>query len=328
MKRPPKTRRNAVALSISTGFHVALLALILSQAAPVYETPESFAPPLDVEIVTLPETPPQPIVVPHIPPPKPEERTRPERAPSLPAPTPPPTPPTPTAPAVPAPSPPKPAPPQPPVVSPLPTPAPAPKPLPVLPTPTKPTPTPPAASTAPPLPAPQALPQSPAPAPPLHMVIHKPEKDAPATVPTLPFAPSPSRPAGGPSMPSPGGEPNLGGSRLTGLTPYPYGAMPSGGSGLRGTLVGCANADAVSLSAVERARCNERFGAAAGSAPAFDPISPAKRAGFDKAAAAQEADRRYRSGMPTGTSSGKPGFGSGLGDDQPTSLRDRLTPHP
>ena len=104
--------------------------------------------------------------------------------------------------------------------------------------------------------------------------------------------------------------------------------MPSGGSGLRGTLVGCANAEAVSLSAAERARCNERFGSAAGSAPAFDPISPSKRAGFDKAAAAQEADRRYRSGMPTGTSAGKPGFGSGLGDDQPTSLRDRLSPHP
>ena len=104
--------------------------------------------------------------------------------------------------------------------------------------------------------------------------------------------------------------------------------MPSGGSGLRGTLVGCANADAVSLSAAERARCNERFGSAAGSAPAFDTISPAKRAAFDKAAAAQEADRRYRSGMPTGTTAGKPGFGSGLGDDQPTALRDRLIPHP
>ena len=163
----------------------------------------------------------------------------------------------------------------------------------------------------------------------MHLNIHRPDKDAPATVPTLPFAPAPPpRAAGGAAAVPSGGEPSLGGSRLTGLTPYPYGAMPSGGSGLRGTLVGCANAEAVSLSAAERARCNERFGASASSAPALDSISPAKRALFDKAAASQEADRKYRSGMPTGATSGKPGFGFGLGDDQPTAIRDRLFPHP
>jgi hypothetical protein len=90
----------------------------------------------------------------------------------------------------------------------------------------------------------------------------------------------------------------LGGSRLNGLTPYPYGAMPSGGSGLRGTLVGCANAEAVSLSAAERARCNERFGSRAASAPALDSIAPAKRAAFDKAAERQDRSLRYRDSTP------------------------------
>jgi hypothetical protein len=70
--------------------------------------------------------------------------------------------------------------------------------------------------------------------------------------------------------------------------------MPSGGSGLRGTLVGCANADSVNLSAAERARCNERFGTRAASAPLLDPISPAKRAAFDKAEERQDRSLRYK----------------------------------
>jgi hypothetical protein len=75
--------------------------------------------------------------------------------------------------------------------------------------------------------------------------------------------------------------------------------MPGGGSGLRGTLVGCANAEAVSLSSAERARCNERFGVSAGSAPALDPMSPLKRAAFDKASASDQAAQRYRGSTPT-----------------------------
>jgi hypothetical protein len=93
--------------------------------------------------------------------------------------------------------------------------------------------------------------------------------------------------------------------------------MPSGGSGLRGTLVGCANADSVSLSPAERARCNERFGARAASAPALDQISPAKRAGFDKAEEKQNRSLDYkRSGLPPGTSRGGHGFG-GMSNDEP-----------
>ena len=70
--------------------------------------------------------------------------------------------------------------------------------------------------------------------------------------------------------------------------------MPSGGGGLRGTLVGCANSEAVRLSGAEHDKCNERFGQEIGAAPKLDPLSPAKRAAFDKAAASQEGDRRYR----------------------------------
>ncbi len=164
----------------------------------------------------------------------------------------------------------------------------------------------------------------------MRLNIHKPEKDAPGNVPTLPLAPAPTTAAssGGPRTMEGGGEPALGGSRLSGLTPYPYGSMPSGGSGLRGSLVGCANADAVTLSSVEKARCNERFGREAGSAPALDPISPLKRAAFDKAAADQDANRRYRAAVPTGTTPGKPGFGAGLGPDQPAGLRSFIPPGP
>jgi hypothetical protein len=96
--------------------------------------------------------------------------------------------------------------------------------------------------------------------------------------------------------------------------------MPGGGSGLRGTLVGCANEDAVNLSPAERARCNERFGSRAASAPALDPISPTKRAAFDKAEEKQQRDLDYRdSGMPSGATRGGHGFG-GMSNDQPLTI--------
>ena len=125
-------------------------------------------------------------------------------------------------------------------------------------------------------------------------------------------------PAGGQVSSGGGGAPGgpIGGSRLSGLSPYPYGAMPSGGLGLRGTLVGCANAAAVNLSSVERAKCNERFGEEASQAPVLDGIDPAKRERFDKAAERQEEERRHGNAMPVGTESGGLGLG-GLGDIRP-----------
>ena len=75
------------------------------------------------------------------------------------------------------------------------------------------------------------------------------------------------------------------GSRLNGLSPYPGGVMPGGGAGLRGTLVGCANPNAVGLSSVERAHCLERLGYGAVGQAHYDGISAAKRAAYDAAAA-------------------------------------------
>ncbi|MEO7026080.1 MAG: hypothetical protein ABI056_00840, partial [Caulobacteraceae bacterium] len=83
------------------------------------------------------------------------------------------------------------------------------------------------------------------------------------------------------------------GQRGVGLSTLPYGFMPSGGSGLRGTLVGCANAEAVRLSAAERDKCNERFGVEIGDAPKLDAIA-AKRAAFDRAAARDIREQKYR----------------------------------
>ena len=154
----------------------------------------------------------------------------------------------------------------------------------------------------------------------MHLNIHKPDKDAPGNIATLPFAPAPA-PSAGAQPPAASGEPALGGSRLSGLNPYPAGSMPGGGGGLRGTLIGCANDDAVHLSSVERARCNARFGSSAASA--LDTMSPLKRAAFDKAAAQQEAEKKYREGMPPGTTGGSHGFG-GMSGDQPMSVGSML----
>ena len=79
------------------------------------------------------------------------------------------------------------------------------------------------------------------------------------------------------------------------------GMLPGGGPGLRGTLVGCANAEAVKLTAEERNRCSERFGAGAPQAPPLSGIAPAKRREYDDAAATGEANRRYRDSTPVGT---------------------------
>jgi hypothetical protein len=141
-------------------------------------------------------------------------------------------------------------------------------------------------------------------------------KEAPAGTPTLAMAPSPSQPpSGGGGSPASGGEPAIGGSRLQGLVPYPPGMLPNGGGGLRGSLVGCANAQAVGLSSVERAHCEQRFGAAAASAPHLDGIAPARRSEFDQQVERAERDRNYRNST---TSSALTGLG-GVSPDQTTT---------
>jgi hypothetical protein len=58
--------------------------------------------------------------------------------------------------------------------------------------------------------------------------------------------------------------------------------------------VGCANAQAVGLSSVERAHCDQRFGSSIGAAPHLDDIPPDRRAAFDHDAEKADRARAYR----------------------------------
>ncbi len=336
----PKSRRDTAALVLSTIIHVLFLGYVATTVVPRYVLPQrvQLEEPVPVELIP----PPQPIIKipppPPPPPPKPVEEppiVPPKPEPPKPIPTPQPTPPAPApAPTPPRPEPPKPEPPkpQPPKPSPLPAPvkqtveqpkpsptktapAPTPTPRPVPAQQTTPTPAPPTPTPGPPKPNPNPTPS------PSQLNIHAPAQEAPLSVPRLPMAPAggqPGRPGsnqagGGPASGAPGANQPGGSARGSGLNPYPYGQMPSGGSGLRGTLVGCANADAVRLTTSERSRCNERFGASAGSAPVLDGIA-SRRGEFDRAAAANAADKKYRNSVPTGTTpSSNPAAGAGLG---------------
>ena len=294
------TRRNAVAVAISSILHVLFFYFVVTYVPQPPPEPEIIVQPLDVSVMPMPQIPPPPpevIIPPKVIPKKIE--TLPE---TRPIPTPPPPKPEPPTPK-PTPAPPKPTPPTPPSPTLSPPKPVAPK-ISPLPAPTvsaaRPSPAPPAPQSAPktPTPATQVSP-SPSPVVTLNKLnLHKPEKATPTGIPTLPVAPSggPQGSAAAAALAGAAFAPQ--GSRLSGLNPYPYGAMPSGGSGLRGTLVGCANASAVGLSSVEKAHCNERFGVQIGHAPALDGINPAKRAAFDAAAERQERDRNSRGADP------------------------------
>jgi len=331
-------RRNAIALGLSAALHIFCISFVINEQVTPYSLPQVQPPPLEVQIFPQEEVPPPPppVVIPpkikealekQTPPPPPPAILTPPK-PQLQ----PPTPVAPPKPAPPKPNPPTPAPPTPPAPTTARPAPPKPNALPAAPAPAK--------SPAPPAPSPSPSPSpnpSPRPAPsvaviapsavtartpspqivlrPSKLNLHKTNHEVPSNVPTLPLSPpGGGAPAGGGAQAgggAPGGAPGaLTGSRLNGLSPYPYGALPSGGPGLRGTLVGCANAQAVGLSAVERARCNERFGDEAAKAPVLDGIDPAKRARFDSAADKQERDRAAT--MPVGTSPGVQGLG-GLG---------------
>ena len=295
MTKRKTNRRDGAALIGSALAHIVVIAILVTQAQPDYVLPEPPAPPMDVQIITAPEIPPPPIVPPKMTPRKIVTETAAPPAPAPPTPEPKPTP----------------APPAPP------------KPLPAKPTPAKPTtvvvaptpPTPPTPQPQPPKPAPPKLappaPPSPTPAP-VKLNIHKPKEEAPASVATLPMAPSPT-PAGSPAT---AGGAQTPGSRLSGLNPFPAGSLPYGGTGLRGTLVGCANADSVHLSSVERAHCNERFGVEITRAPTLDGINPAKRAAFDRAAEAQDRSLHAGAMDPMGSMEARHGrptdYGGGV----------------
>ena len=329
--------RNVVAFAASAMVHLLALAVFLVQGVGEYQLPQPPQPPMEVEI-----TPPERIIpperlppIPEAPAPKPVPPATAQPTPQPPKPTPQPTVPQPT----PAPVAPVPAPPAPIIARPTPTieaprAAPliarqpprvtlAPNALPELAPAPAPTPAPtPAAPPAPPKPAAvQAPATAPGPLAP-HLNIHKSEKEAPAGTPTLPMAPSPNQPpAGGrpaASAGTAGGGGGGGGSRLQGLVPYPGGVLPNGGPGLRGSLVGCANAQAVGLSSVERAHCDQRFGAAIGAAPHLDDIPPDRRASFDHEVEKAERDRAYRNST---TARDLVGLGGVPKDDTTTTIK-------
>lgn len=333
VSRNSRQNRNAVGLISSLVMHTLLIGLIINQQPPQYDLLPSPAEPapvapapeptMDVKIIRmtvappkakalttpppqeitppLPEpTPPTPVMTPDVQPVAPKH-------PEIPPPV---TPPTPPSPSPPAPTPPVPAPAPAPVkptqaakIAPAPAPAPIPTAAPPKPSPkptTNPRPTP-SPSVTPPkaTPAAVAAPAKPAAAiklAPTPLNLHKAAQPAPLGVPTLPLTlggGASAGPAGGAAAAAAG---SSAGSRLNGLMPYPNGFMPNGGGGLRGTLVGCANAEAVRLSGAERDKCNERFGVDIAGAPRIDGISTAKRATFDKAAASDAAWAKYRDG--------------------------------
>jgi hypothetical protein len=327
-----RTLRNAVALGASALVHLVALAVFLVQGAAQYQLPEPETPPVEVEIVPRMEVIPPPEPMPPIPKAIPERQTAPpvtttpKTQPVTPQPT------TPQLAAAPTPAPPRiklerpalaaPAAPKAPLVAkPSPSAAISATPVPTLiPTPSA------APAPVPPRPAPAAPAASTAPAPVApRLNIHKSEKEAPAETPTLPMAPSSTPPPAGGGRPAAagggggGGEPGIGGSRLQGLVPYPPGSMPGGGSGLRGSLVGCANAQAVGLSSVERAHCESRFGVNGASAPHLDGIAPDKRAAFDRAADSGERDRAYR-GATSGPARWTVAPGGGAAGGLPSSM--------
>jgi hypothetical protein len=304
------SRRNSLALGLSVLIHLVILAALLNEPYRPYILPTPPSAPIEMEIERVPE----PITIPP-PPPEPVKQEKIQ-------------PPTPTPPII------KPVV-QPlvvvkvkPVVAAAPTKA-APLVAKAVPAPTlTPTPdlTPTPAPVAPPVPrATTAAVAPPSPAAP-RLNLHKSEKDAPAGAPTLPMAPAPAARQGG-GQPAGAEEPGMGSSRLQGLTPFPPGAFPSGGPGLRGSLVGCANSQAVGLSSVERAHCNERFGVDVAKAPHLDGISPEKRAAFDKSVDKQNSWKAYRDSIPpNGTPPGPNGQGR-LGPLQPQGLLQSVIPH-
>ena len=106
-------------------------------------------------------------------------------------------------------------------------------------------------------------------------------------------APSWVRPLGVAPIPGPPAP----GARGTAYHPAPLPAGTRGDlrSALRGSSVGCANAEAVGLNRREQEHCDEKFGAMARNAPVYDaPMDEAKRRGFDAQALRQQADRAYR----------------------------------
>lgn len=309
-RRRRHLRRDVLVFLASTAFHVALFIIAASEFT-YYPPPIEPRAPVEVEIVPEAEQP--------IPPPPPIPKIIKQRL----APTP-----TPAPPPVPQPQPQPPTPPKPQPQAPArvttqlapaatapvqanraPQPAPTPKPTlapslaPIAPATPAPNPGPPRVVTAPTAPTVQSKAFA---AP--HMVLHRNRNEAGAplapgvSIPGAIEAPpqqASGAPGGGPGGAPGGGAPG-GGPAGGGL---PGGALPGFGSGLRGSVLGCANAAALHLSKAEQAKCDEAFGSGAHELPVMDPIGATKRADIDRQAAGEAAAQRYRDSTPAGSES-------------------------
>jgi hypothetical protein len=134
-----------------------------------------------------------------------------------------------------------------------------------------------------------------------HLVLHRNRNEAGAplapsvNIPGATVAPpqqASGAPSGAPGGPAGGGAPGGG---------LPSGRLPGFGSGLRGSVLGCANAAALHLSKEEQAKCDQAFGTGARESPQMDPIGATKRADIDRQAAQEQAAQRYRDSTPAGS---------------------------
>ncbi|HEY1427217.1 MAG TPA: hypothetical protein VGF50_11140 [Caulobacteraceae bacterium] len=316
-RRRRHLRREVLVFLASTAFHVALFFIAISEFT--YYPPPPVAPaPVQLQIVPEAEQPVPPPPIPRI---VIKQHLAPTPTPA-PPPTPQPQPPTPPKPQPPARVAAQPAPVQSaplqakraPALSPSPKPTLAPSLAPISPAAPAPTPGPPrviapAAPTA----------QSKAFASP-HIVLHRNRNEAGA-----PLAPSvaipgaveaaPQQASGAPSGGAPGGP----GGGAPGGRGLPGGSLPGFGSGLRGSMLGCANAAALHLSRAEQAKCDEALGTGAHESPVMDAIGATKRAEIDRQAAAEQAAQRYRDSTPSGSEAtpiaGQPRIGHRPGDE-------------
>jgi hypothetical protein len=130
----------------------------------------------------------------------------------------------------------------------------------------------------------------------LHRNRSEAEGEPTVSIPGAVFAPTPPAASGAPA----GGQTTAGGA--PGGAGFPGGALPPGfGNGLRGGLLGCANAEALHLSAAEQARCAEAFGEGTRQSPQMSPIDASKRTVLDSEAASEAATQRYRDSTPAGS---------------------------
>ena len=299
-RRRPRHLRRVLVFLTSLAIHVGLFFVAISEFQ-FYPRPLESEPAVQVELVPQETVPPIP---PISQPPKPE--VTPQPTPPAPPPTPKPQPPQPaptaTQPVVAKPAP---TPTAPIRTAPAPAPTPAPKPAPA--------PTP----LAPPQPAPQpgppqAVPQSAVTqtqqrvVAPRQLILHKSQQPASSLAPPVsipgavfasPPAPGGAAPGGAPGGAAPGG---AGAQATPGL---PGGKLPGFGTGLRGGVLGCINAEAVKLTAAERQHCDAAYGMGTETAPQMDRISASKRATLDQQAAQEAAAAKYRDSMPAGTDS-------------------------